>query len=178
LLLFFAGITSSVALAQPAMAFLQDELSLSRRRAAVVVGGLMAVGGLACVAFLGHGFLDEMDFWAGTFGLVVFALIEVLLFVHVFGRERSWQEITRGAEIRLPRILRPVLAWVTPSFLVVLLVAWAVRDAVPVLRLDGRAPGDVPYLWAARGLMVATVVLFLVLVRTAWRRRSASEVAR
>jgi SNF family Na+-dependent transporter len=170
-LLFFAGITSSVALAQPSIAFLQDELGLTRGRAVAATGGIMLAGGLPCVLFLGHGFLDEMDFWAGTFGLVVFALVEVVLFALVFGIDRAWDEMTRGADLRLPRGVRFVLRWVTPVFLVVMLAAWAVRDAVPVITLAGRDPADVPYLLAARGLMLAVLALFVVLTWWAWRRR-------
>jgi len=170
-LLFFAGITSSVALAQPSVAFFQDELHLPRPRAALLTGGLMLLGGLPCVLFLGHGFLDEMDFWAGTFGLVVFALVEVILFVWVFGGDRAWKEITRGADIRLPRLLRVVLRWVTPAYLLVMLAAWTWHDALPALRLEGRPGADAPYLWAARLLMLGVLLLFLLLVRLAWRGR-------
>jgi SNF family Na+-dependent transporter len=170
-LLFFAGITSSVALAQPAIAFFQDELGLTRARAVAATGGLMLIGGLPCVFFLGHGFLDEMDFWAGTFFLVVLAVVEVVLFAWVFGMKRGWEEITRGGDIRLPRLFRWVITYVTPVYLIVLLMAWFVRDAMPVMRLSGHPAADHPYLWGARALMAAVLVLFLVLVRVAWRRR-------
>jgi NSS family neurotransmitter:Na+ symporter len=171
-LLFFAGVTSSVALAQPAIAFFQDELGLIRSRAVAATGGLMLIGGLPCVFFLGHGFLDEMDFWAGTFFLVVLAVVEVVLFAWVFGMKRGWEEITRGGDIRLPRLFRWVITYVTPVYLIVLLVAWFVRDAVPVMRLAGHPAADHPYLWGARALMAAVLVFFLLLVRVAWRRRA------
>jgi NSS family neurotransmitter:Na+ symporter len=170
-LLFFAGITSSVALAQPAIAFFQDELALTRNRAVVATGGMMLFGGLPCVFFLKHGFLDEMDFWAGTFFLVVFAVVEVVLFAWVFGMKKGWAEITRGGDIRLPRLFRGVITYVTPAYLIILLGAWFVRDAVPVLRLTGHPAADRPYLWGARALMAAVLVVFLLLVRVAWRRR-------
>ncbi|MCK7476418.1 MAG: hypothetical protein M0C28_01650 [Candidatus Moduliflexus flocculans] len=41
------------------------------------------------IAFFKFGFLDELDFWAGTFGLVVFAAIEIVLFSWVFGRQEG-----------------------------------------------------------------------------------------
>ena len=176
-LLFFAGITSSVALAQPAITFFQDELKWTRSRAVTATGALLLAGGLPCVFFLGHGFLDELDFWAGTFGLVIFAMIEVILFAWVFGMKKGWKEITRAADIRLPKILRFVLTVVTPTYLVVLLAAWGLQDALPVLLFHRTPTGtgayaaaDVPYALAARAMMVATIVLFVVLVAVAWRR--------
>jgi neurotransmitter:Na+ symporter, NSS family len=175
-LLFFAGITSSVALAQPSIAFFQDEFGWLRSKAVAATGALMLVGGLPCVFFLAHGFLDEMDFWAGTFFLVVFGVIEVILFAWVFGIDRAWSEINRGADIRLPRVVRTTIRYVTPLYLIVMLAAWTWKDAMPVLRLKGHPVADAPYMWGARLLMVGVLALFLVLVGVAWRRRHAGEV--
>jgi SNF family Na+-dependent transporter len=182
LLLFFAGITSSVALAQPVMAFMQDEFRWSRKMAVFFTGSLMALGGLGCVFFLKHGFLDEMDFWAGTFGLVIFALAEVVIFAWVFGIEEGWKEITRGADIRVPKVFKYIIKYVTPLYLVLMLGAWTAQDAIPILRFAKQpaspqpyAPEDIPYVLAARLLMVSMVVLFVVLVGVIWRRRHRKE---
>lgn len=133
ILLFFAGITSSVALCSPAMAFLQDQLKMKRRKAALVVGAVLTLCGLPVVMFLGHGFLDEMDFWAGTFGLVVFAMIEVILFAWIFGMKRAWAEMNAGADIRIPKIFKFIIQFITPVYLIGLLVFWGVQDGKPVL---------------------------------------------
>ena len=76
-LLFFAGITSSVAIVQPAISFLQDEFDWSRKKSVVAVGLFWFLLAHAVILYLGHGFLDEMDFWLGTFGVVFFAFIQV-----------------------------------------------------------------------------------------------------
>lgn len=182
LLLFFAGITSSVALAQPVMAFMQDEFRWSRKMAVFFTGTLMAIGGLGCVFFLKHGFLDEMDFWAGTFGLVIFALIEVIIFAWVFGIEEGWKEITRGADIKVPRLFKFIIKYITPVYLLVMLAAWTAEDALPILRFAKQPaeatpypPENVPYVLAARLLMVGTAVLFVMLVGIIWRRRHQKE---
>ncbi len=181
-LLFFAGITSSVALAQPVMAFMQDEFRWSRQKATFFTGSLMAIGGLGCVFFLKHGFLDEMDFWAGTFGLVIFALIEVLIFAWAFGIDNGWKEITRGADIKVPRVFKFIIKYVTPVYLLLMLVAWTWQDAVPILLFARQPaenapypPGDIPYVLAARLLMLGTFALFAVLVGVIWRRRHRQE---
>jgi len=181
-LLFFAGVTSSVALAQPVMAFMQDEFRWSRKMAAFFTGSLMAVGGVGCVFFLKHGFLDEMDFWAGTFGLVIFALVEVVIFAWIFGIEPGWKEITRGADIAVPRVFKFLIKYVTPVYLLAMLAAWTAKDAIPILRFakqpanDGPyPPEDVPFVLAARLLMLGTVVLFMVLVGVIWKRRHSKE---
>lgn len=181
-LLFFAGITSSVALAQPVMAFLQDEFRWSRPKATFFTGSLMAIGGLSCVFFLKHGFLDEMDFWAGTFGLVIFALAEVLIFAWAFGIEKGWKEITKGADLKVPKVFKFIIRYITPVYLLLMLAAWTAQDAVPILVFQkqpaGSAPypaADVPYVLAARLLMLGTFVLFAVLVAVVWRQRHRKE---
>ncbi|MDP3830628.1 MAG: sodium-dependent transporter, partial [Ignavibacteriaceae bacterium] len=68
LLLFFAGITSSVAMGQPVIAFLEDELGMSRKKAVALLAVVVFVAVQFVVFFLKYGFLDEMDYWAGTFG--------------------------------------------------------------------------------------------------------------
>lgn len=116
-LLFFAGITSSLAMGQPILAFLGDEFGISRRSGALLFALATLALGSVCVWLYPGGAFDEFDFWTGTFSLVVFALAEVLVFGWVFGIDRGWEEITRGAEIRIPRLFRFVIRYVTPAFI-------------------------------------------------------------
>ncbi|MDA2917634.1 sodium:calcium symporter, partial [Nitrospinae bacterium AH_259_B05_G02_I21] len=74
-LLYIAGITSSLAMGQPLMAFLQDEFKLTRKKAAVTLGVVVFVLVQPVILFMPH-FMNQFDFWAGTFGLVVLAPIE------------------------------------------------------------------------------------------------------
>jgi len=73
-LLFFAGITSSLAMGQPIVAFLEDELKVEHTRAALYFGAATLLLGFICVWLYPGGAFDEFDFWSGTFGLVAFAL--------------------------------------------------------------------------------------------------------
>jgi SNF family Na+-dependent transporter len=170
LLLFFAGITSSVALCSPAMAFLQDQMKLSRQKAAMVVGAVLFVCGLPVVLFLGHGFLNEMDFWAGTFGLVVFAMIEVILFAWVFGMKRAWAEINEGADIRIPSVFKFIIQYITPMYLIGLLLFWGIQQGIPTVLMEGVNAADIPYLWGARLMMIGLTVVCVVLIARAYKR--------
>ncbi len=169
-LLFIAGITSSVALASPTIAFLRDELGLTRQKAARAVT-LLALGlGLFHVILYQHKVLDEWDYWGGTFGLVVFACVEILLFSYVFGINRGWDELHHGADLKIPRIYKPIMKWVTPAFLLVLLVWWTKEEAWDKLIMAGVEPATVPYRWLSRLLMVALLATGAYLVRRAWVR--------
>lgn len=84
-LLFLAGITSSVSLSQPAIAFLEDEFDINRKRAVGIFGVICFILCQPAIFFLGRGVVNELDFWGGTFALVLFGAVEAILFVWVFG---------------------------------------------------------------------------------------------
>ena len=128
-LLFFAGITSSLAMGQPVMAFFQDEMGVKRTSSALIFGSSTAVLGFVCVWLYPGGAFDEFDFWTGTFSLVAFALGEAFIFAFMFGIERGWEEITRGADIQVPGIFRFVIKYVTPTFILVVFVGALIKPA-------------------------------------------------
>ncbi|MGA9115499.1 MAG: sodium-dependent transporter [Bacteroidota bacterium] len=116
-LLFFAGITSSLAMGTPWMGFMQDEFGWSRERSAWSFGAVVLLLGLPTVFLYQYGVFDEYDYWAGTVSLVVFALAESVLFAWMFGVRRGWEELTRGADMKVPDAYRFIIRYVTPLFL-------------------------------------------------------------
>lgn len=128
-LLFFAGITSSLAMGTPVMSFLMDEFSWRRRPAAVAFGVVVLILGLPTVLFFQYGVFDEYDYWAGTVSLVVFALFEIILFSWIFGIKKGWAELTHGADIRIPIIYKYIIKWVTPFMLLAVFIGSLIRPA-------------------------------------------------
>ena len=126
-LLFFAGITSSLAMGQPVMAFFQDEFGVRRGRAALTFGIATLLLGALCVWLYPGGAFDEFDFWSGTFALVLFALGEAVIFGWIFGMDRGWAEITRGADMRVPGVFRHVIRYVTPLFITVVFLGALIK---------------------------------------------------
>ncbi len=121
-LLFFAAITSSLAMGQPIMAFLQEEFGFTRERSAVAFGLLLLPLAIPVAILHSSTFNDEFDFWASTFMLVVFALGETILFAWLFGMNRGWAEMMKGAELQIPIIFKYIIQYVTPLFLILILV--------------------------------------------------------
>ncbi|MDP2690096.1 MAG: sodium-dependent transporter [Deltaproteobacteria bacterium] len=165
LLLFFAGLTSIVALSQPVVAFFEDEFGWERKRSVIVLGAIFFVG--AHLPIFVNGSLDEMDFWAGTFGLVILALMEMIIFFWIFGAEKAWEEITRGAHIRIPKVFFYLMKYVTPTFLMVILAAWSYEQLPAVL---SKGDGAV---WGTRLFLFGLLLLNVIAVRAAWKRRRA-----
>ncbi|NLX06395.1 MAG: sodium:calcium symporter [Phycisphaerae bacterium] len=179
-LLFLAGITSSVSVAQPAVTFLEDELDVGKGTAvAIFATGTFILIQLP-VFLLSHGVLDDMDFLAANFFVVVFALIEVVLFAWVFGMNRAWEEIHHGAQLRIPRVYKYIIKFVTPSILIVILGWWFYERWLDVLllrkTLEGGeiSPTDRPIILASRLLILLMIWGMIVMVKLAWRRRQAA----
>ena len=170
LLLFFAGITSSVAMGQPVIAFLEDEFKISRKKATAILAVVVLVSVQFVIFFLKFGFLDEMDYWAGTFGLVLFAFVETVLFMWVFGADKAWKEMNEGGDIGIPRIFYPIMKYVTPTVLFVIMIWWFVQDAFPILLLSNSNPEQVPYIWGARILMILLYAGLFYLIKKAWSK--------
>jgi SNF family Na+-dependent transporter len=179
LLLFFAGATSSVSILQPGIAFLEEEFGFNRKRVVLIVGGITFVA--AHLVIFGDGVLDEMDFWFNSFGLPMFGLIEVCMFVYVLGPDRGWEELHHGSAYRLPRFFKWIMVYVTPLFLFAILAGWLVTDGWKTLLMikvvDGAyaplyTPSQVPWVILTRLFALALVVGTGILVRVAWKRRN------
>ncbi|MGB9561955.1 MAG: sodium:calcium symporter, partial [bacterium] len=136
-LLFIAGITSSISLLQPAISFFEDELGWHRKKAIVVIGLFLLLTTSLVIFFLPYGFLDEFDFWGGTFALVLFGTLEAILFGWVLGVEKGFDELHKGAIIRVPVFFKFVIKYITPLYLIGILVFWFYKEAIPFILLKG-----------------------------------------
>lgn len=125
-LLFFAGITSSLAMGTPVMGFLQDEFGWKQKSSAWTFGLIVLILGLPTVLFFHYGVFDEYDFWAGTVSLVIFAFIEIILYAWIFGMDKGWKEIQLGADLRVPIVFKFIIKYVTP-----LLLGWVLYSSIP-----------------------------------------------
>lgn len=171
-LLFLAGLTSSVSLAQPAIAFLEDEFEINRKKAVIIFAGVSFLLCQPAIFFLKNGVVDELDFWGGTFFLVLFATIETILFAWVFGMGKAWDEVHQGADMRIPRFYKFIIKYVTPLFLISILVSYFLQKESRALILMRDVAGENKvFIFATRlGLGVIFFILAL-LVKIAWSRK-------
>jgi SNF family Na+-dependent transporter len=174
-LLFIAGTLSQIALVHPMITFLQDELKWSRKKAVLITSGTIFLAAHIPILGLRAGALDEIDFWAGTFGVTLFAFIETVIFIWIFKPHNAWKEIHKGAQVRAPGIFLWVLKYVTPLYLLILFTVWTIQQGPAVISMRGVAPEDMPWRWAARILLLGFLVLVLVGIRRAWGRAARTE---
>ncbi len=164
-LLFFAGITSSLAMGTPCMGFMQDEFNWGRQKAAWVFGIVVFALGLPCVIFFNEGVFDEYDYWAGTVSLVVFALFETILFAWVFGMDKGWKEITSGADIQVPTAFKFIIKYITPLFLAAVFIG-----SLPDIWAKLTAPASI-YVHLSRLLLLLLFAGISALVYIAYNKR-------
>ena len=168
-MLFLAGLTSSMAMFTPLLVFLEDELQIPHKTGVKYVGAAVFLLMQPVVLFNHHGVLDEIDYWMGTFGLVLFVAIESVVFAWIFGLKKGWEEMHLGADLQVPRIFYYIMKYVTPVFAVGLVVWFAYDGLAGKLMMEGVDAATVPYLWLAR-FMILLVTAFLVWgVWYAWR---------
>jgi neurotransmitter:Na+ symporter, NSS family len=129
LMLFLAAVTSSLSMLQPVGAFFEEGLGVNRNRSTAL---------LLTLGILGSGFvlyyskslsaLDNIDFWCGTFLIVVLAFMQSVIYAWVWTAERGQAELNRGGLIRVPTFLPFVLRFITPVFLFAILVGAIYND--------------------------------------------------
>ena len=168
-LLFLAGLTSSMAMFTPLMLFLEDELQLTRKQASAFITLCAFLLMQPVILFMHRGVLDEIDYWMGDLGLVVFAAAEAVIFAWVYGMAKGWEEMHHGADLQVPRIFYYIMKYITPTYAVALL-AWYLYDGFwGKLMMKGAAPELQPYLWLARVIILAVAAFLVWGVWYAWR---------
>jgi NSS family neurotransmitter:Na+ symporter len=137
-LLFLAAVTSSLSMLQPAIAFLEDGFGVSRRASVGILGLVTALGAGLTMTFSRNSVaIDHTDFWCNL-SMIIAATGLVLMFGWVVGAERGVNEMNRGADFRVPRFMAFMIRYVTPTFLIAILVGWAATNARDYL--DGMNP--------------------------------------
>jgi SNF family Na+-dependent transporter len=130
-MLWLAAITSSLSMLQPAKAFVEEALGVSRGVATTLVMAVCLLGNVFCLWFSkGLTALDTIDFWVGNVMIFVLATAQIICFGWVFGMERGMKEAHEGAHMRIPGFYRPIIQYVAPLYLIVVF-GWFCYANVP-----------------------------------------------
>ena len=185
-MLFSAGVTSAISILQPLVSFCEDDLKFSRRSSVTAVGVLTFLGAFIAVFGLSAGAVDEMDFWGGSFMLVLFGTIQAFLFSYVLGMDKGWELMNEGASFRLPAWFKPIFKYVTPFYLAILLIAWTATQGWDIIALRnvsrtamvsfcGIPFRQVTFIWISRGFLVLTAIFINVCIAYAWKSGRATR---
>ncbi|HSM60517.1 MAG TPA: sodium-dependent transporter [Longimicrobiales bacterium] len=166
-MLFLAAVTSSISMYQPAVAFFQEALGVDRRKGTLYVVALCLIGSFMVIWFTQNGtFWSTIDFWVGTFLILIMAMLEIICFSWVFGIDIGWETIHEGAQIRIPRFFHFIMKWVSPIYLLVVLVAFCFANLPGSIRQIGQDP----MAQLALALIAGVMIVLLWSVRIGERR--------
>ena len=133
LLVLFAAVTSSIALTESAVSTFEDELGWSRKKATVMIGGIMLVlGSLSCLGYgplanvtiIGMQFLDFFDFLTNSVMMPIAAIATCLLVSRVIGMKRIEEEVLHGeGKFHRKKIFQIMVQYLCPVFAVIILIS-------------------------------------------------------
>ncbi len=133
LLVLFAAVTSSIALTESAVSTFEDELGWGRKKATVLVGGIMLLlgslsslgyGPLANVKILGMQFLDFFDFLTNSVMMPIAAIAICLLVSKVIGVKRIEEEVLHSeSSFRRKKVFYIMIQYLCPIFAVIILIS-------------------------------------------------------
>lgn len=166
-ILFLAAVTSSLSMLQPVIAFLQEALGLPRSKAAPLTAVFAGVGSLWVLYFSQDlSALDTMDFWVGTFAIYLFATVQVICFGWRMGLPLGLASAAEGSQLSLPRGFAFVIKYISPCYLLIVLVGFATQSLPSYVRqLWNHAPAA-----ATVGWLGVVLVLLLWITRLGEKR--------
>ncbi|MBN1901030.1 sodium:calcium symporter, partial [Candidatus Sumerlaeota bacterium] len=179
ILLFLAALTSSISILQPSISFLEDEFRFNRKRSVLISGAVCFIFSQFVIFGITKGFLDEMDFWGGTYLLVLFGLIEVLYFGWVFGIDKAWEELKKGADIKIPGFFKYVIKYVTPAYILIMLATFTWQNFRGFILMEsyGKNWGERLPVLLLRIILLLFFLFICFVIHIAWKRNERSKEA-
>ena len=131
-LVFFAALTSSIALTEACVATFEDEFGWDRKKATVIMGLIMAgLGILSCLGFnslsfvniLGMGILDFFDFLTNSLLMPVSALLICLLVLRKIRIHGIEEEVMQSSAFHRRGLYRFVVKYLSIPLLLVIFIS-------------------------------------------------------
>jgi len=178
-LLFLAAVTSSLSMLQPSIALLEEGLGFNRKRSVALLGVISLIGtGFITYYSAGLTALDTVDFWMANFFIFIFATVQTLIFGWVIGAKKGYEELTSGAEIKVPKGIMFMIRYVSPAYLLIIFGLWC-RIELPgrleQIKLTEKGP-TVALL--SLGFILGVMGLFTIVIAKAnkrWDRLKVEE---
>ena len=130
------------------------------------------------VSFLkGFQGIEKNNFFSGlqcayAFFLITFCLNMFVIYKGISGGiEKAWEEIHHGADIRVPKIYKFIIRYVTPVFLFLILGFWLYQEGISTILMKNVSQGDKPYILGARLMLLGIFIALAILVKIAWGKR-------
>ncbi len=180
MILFLAAITSSLSMLQPTKAFFEEALGIGKKASTTMV----TIWGLAGNAFIlwyskGLTALDTIDFWVGSFFILVVAAVQIIAFGWIFGLDKGLAEAHEGATMKIPRFFQFVIKYVSPVYLIVVIIGFCLTNLPDSVDKDGKvtdgywskmlADPDTQRTWVFLIVTIVALVAITAIGSNRWR---------
>jgi NSS family neurotransmitter:Na+ symporter len=178
-LLWFAGVTSAIALLNVITAMFEEDYGIARRYSAwiafimvFITGVFVNIEGAVKTPQLTD-YLDLVDFYAGSLLLLVVALFEVIAALWLWGVDKSYEELHHGAYITVPKwYWKWVAGAIAPLYLIVMLIWFGVTGST-----SAAARPDNIFGWIGVAMLIIMYFVGLILNRKALYKRYGGEIS-
>lgn len=159
-LLFCSAITSSMSIVQPTLAFLGDAVKLPRTVCVLIASAVVFTGTLFVMWFSKDlAALDAFDFWLANFAPFLGGVVQTILIAYVWKLSSMREEWDRGAIVKLPRFLGPLIKYVSLPYLTLIFAFWCYKNLAG--RINDVVNNSVTQLSLAFIAVVALGLLFV-----------------
>ncbi len=121
-MLLFLGLTSLVSLIEAVVTGLKDKFNFSRKKSVFIIVGIDLIFGLLYCFGSGILWLDIVDHWILTYGLLIVGLFETIIVAWFFGSDRLRNFVNSVSEINVDRFFEISLKYLIPTFLIILIL--------------------------------------------------------
>lgn len=137
-LLFIAGLTSAIGLFQVPTASIQESLKISRKKATLIVFGLLMIIGIPsalsytpmAVQINQMNFLDVMDDIFGTYGITIAELIFVISVTWFMSKKKILENLNKNSKYTFPNGTIYLIKFVAPALIFLTIVSSAFFENV------------------------------------------------
>ena len=186
-LLFIGGVTSSISILQPGISFLEDELKFQRKKSVTILSVITMFYTVLVIIGMNAGAADEIDLWVFKLSLLLFGAVEAVVFSWILGVDNGFEELTRGSDINIPKFFKFIMQFITPTFIIALLILWFTigggKDLMLLRNLDvkttkilGVSVTNISFIILLRVSFVALLGAINVAVYYAWKNREIKEL--
>ncbi|WP_324735291.1 sodium-dependent transporter [Thermococcus sp. SY098] len=188
LLLWFAGFTSAIATYNYLVAMLEEDLKIDRKVGTWLVFIFLFLLGLPVALDSSLVYLSELDMWVGSYFLVLLGFFDVIVGVWLFKPDNFWEELHKGAFINVPEWFKPIIMYIAPIFMAVLLIGntkdyysmgalrFHVSKAYVENVLGGSYPDAVPLVLRARIVILIILIIGAIEAYLAIKKKYGEEL--
>lgn len=144
LILFFAAITSSVTMLQPALNFLEEGFHFRRTKAVISLSVFTFILTMVIVYYnIDFTALDVTDFWVGTILIYILATIQIVVYGWFISPAVARSEAEKGSTIVIPKFFDVIIRYITPGFLILIFVVFLQQSFMEYLhKMDPAFMGE------------------------------------